>query len=200
MENKYMPKYSNNRFASDYFNRSQLAHNIFTESDIFSLNILSDLRKAMSDEFNSAYQYFTEARILENGNYKPYILKELKQHAMEEYKHANLIADRIMALGGRIDTRPDTMIVQADCKYIEPLNPDSYTIITEAIQGEQCAIQSYTDMATNAQNFGDIGTYDMFQYIIQDEMEHIRDLQKLITMISRPAPAPVASTLRGGYQ
>jgi rubrerythrin len=52
-------------------------------------------------------------------------------------------------------------------------------------------------MATNAQNFGDIGTYDMFQYIIQDEMEHVRDLQKLITMISRPVP--VVPALPGSY-
>lgn len=194
MENKYIPKYSNNRYAADYFNRVQHTQNVFTESDIFSLNILSDLRKAMSDEFNAMYQYFAEARILESGNFRPYILKELKQHAMEEYKHANMIADRIMALGGKIDTRPDTMIVQADCKYLEPLDPDSYTILTEAIQGEQCAIQSYTDMATNAKNFGDIETYDMFQYIIQDEMEHASDLQKLVAMLSGAAGAV------GGYQ
>lgn len=149
---------------------------------IIDLSTLSDLRNAMTDEFLAMYQYFAEVRILENTNIKPYLIKELKQHGMEEFKHAGMLADRIMELGGKIITNPADLFSSktSDCGYTEPTNPDSYQIIMDALNGEQCAIKSYTVMATNALQRGDVATSDMLQYIIQDEITHSNDLQQLI--------------------
>lgn len=159
---------------------------VFQESDtvdgigVVSNNILTNLQEAMADEFLAMYQYFTQVRVLEDSQVKSYIIKELKQHAMEEYKHAGMIADRIIALGGQIITDPSELYTHAGCGLIEPKNPNSLIIVQEAISGENCAIQSYTEMANLAYSIGDIETYDMFQSIIQDEIEHASDLSKLI--------------------
>ncbi len=153
---------------------------IYDGPDVVGMAILTNLNTAMADEFLAMYQYFTQARVLEDSNVKPYIVKELKQHAMEEYKHANMIADRIMELGGKIITNPSELYTLSDCGIIESKNSNSLQIVTEAIQGETCAIESYTTMANYAMSINDIQTYDMFQRIIQDEIEHASDLNKLI--------------------
>lgn len=149
--------------------------------DIITMSILTDLNNAMTDEFLAMYQYFAETRIVES-KYKPFIIKELKQHAMEEYKHAGMIANRIMELGGKIITNPSILFssTSSACGYTEPTTSDPYQIITEADKGEQCAIKTYTLMADNAKQIGDIQTYDMFQKIIKDEIEHSKDLNNLI--------------------
>lgn len=149
--------------------------------DLITLSTLSDLNNAMTDEFLAMYQYFAEVRIIES-NFKPYLIKELKQHAMEEYKHAGWLANRIMELGGRIITDPSLLFSSktSTCGYIEPLNPDAYQIIIDADKGEQCAIKSYTIMADNAKQIGDFKTYDMLNRIIKDEIEHSKDLNNLI--------------------
>lgn len=174
------------RLLSNYSLFPGIGRGLVQESDtpdglgVVSDNVLMNLTDAMADEFLSMYQYFAQVRVLENSNVKPYIIKELKQHAMEEYKHAGMIADRIMALGGQIITNPSKLYTYSGCGIIEPKNPDSLQIVKEAIQGENCAIKSYTEMANFAMSIGDTETYDMFQSIIQDEIEHVSDLSKLI--------------------
>jgi bacterioferritin len=174
------------RLLSNYSLFPGIGSRLVQESDtldslgVVSDNVLMNLNDAMADEFLSMYQYFTQVRVLENSNVKPYIIKELKQHAIEEYKHAGMIADRIIALGGQIITNPSELYTYSGCGIIEPKNPDSLQIVKDAIQGENCAIDSYTKMANFAISINDIQTYDMFQSIIQDEMEHANDLNNLI--------------------
>ena len=149
---------------------------------MFSLEnnmILNNLNEAMADEWLAMFQYFTEVRILEESNFKQTIIKELKQHAMEEYKHAGWIANRIMELGGTIITNPSDLIITSGCGIIEPKNSNSIIILDEAIKGERCAIESYTNMAQIAKMNNDLITYDMFMRIIEDELNHEKELNQL---------------------
>lgn len=149
---------------------------------MFSLEnnmILNNLNEAMADEWLAMFQYFTEVRILEESNFKQAIIKELKQHAMEEYKHAGWIANRIMELGGTIITNPSDLIITSGCGITEPKNSNSIIILDEAIKGERCAIESYTNMAQIAKMNNDLITYDMFMRIIEDELNHEKDLNQL---------------------
>ena len=141
--------------------------------------MLKYLQEAMADEWLAMYQYFSEVRVLEQGPAKLAITKELKQHAIEEYKHAGWLADRILELGGEIETNPATLYTLSGCGITEPKNPNSLIILNEAIQGEQCAINSYMNMAKIAKFHNDIKTYDILMRIIQDEINHKNDLTEL---------------------
>jgi bacterioferritin len=160
-------------------------------------NIIIKLQEAMADEFLAMYQYFSEVRIIEQSNNKNSIIKELKQHAIEEYKHAGWLADRIHELGGTIITNPTTLYTYSSCGITEPKNNNSLQILEEALQGEYCAIKSYTNMAKIAKESGDIKTYDILMRIIQDEREHVKDLSELKSNISNISNINNINKLKG---
>jgi bacterioferritin len=53
------------------------------------------------------------------------------------------------------------------------------SVLTQAINGEQCAIQVYSSLAEITQG-KDIVTYDLASQILADEVEHEEDLQSLL--------------------
>ena len=61
--------------------------------------ILEQLNAALSEEWLSFYQYWIGALVAE-GAMRAEIQKELQKHAEAEYKHAKLVADRIIELEG----------------------------------------------------------------------------------------------------
>ena len=62
-------------------------------------DIITRLNKAYADEWLAYYQYFIEAKVVK-GIMKDAAIAELDQHAADELRHANLVADRILQLGG----------------------------------------------------------------------------------------------------
>ena len=61
--------------------------------------VLEQLNAALSEEWLSFYQYWIGALVAE-GAMRAEIQKELQKHAEAEYKHAKLVADRIIELEG----------------------------------------------------------------------------------------------------
>lgn len=61
--------------------------------------IIKLLNKAYADEWLAYYQYFIEAKVVK-GIMKDAAIVELTQHATDELRHANMLADRILQLGG----------------------------------------------------------------------------------------------------
>ena len=55
--------------------------------------IITVLNKAYADEWLAYYQYFIEAKVIK-GIMKDAAISELTQHATDELRHANMLADR----------------------------------------------------------------------------------------------------------
>ena len=89
-----------------------------------------------------------------------------------------MLADRIIQLGGTPILHPKEWFEKANCPYEAPENPDVTAILKQAIKGEQCAIEVYSQIASITQN-KDIVTYDLVSQILADEVEHEEDLQGL---------------------
>jgi bacterioferritin len=66
----------------------------------------------------------------------------------------------------------------SNCGYESPDNPDVLAVLEQAIKGEQCAIDVYSQIADITRN-KDIVTYDIVSQILADEVEHEEDLQAL---------------------
>jgi len=139
--------------------------------------VIALLNKAYADEWLAYYQYFIEAKVVK-GIMKDAVLAELNQHAADELRHANMVADRILQLGGKPLLHPKDWFTYANCAYESPTNPDVMKILEQAIKGEQCAIEIYSSIAELTQG-KDIVTYDIVSGILADEVEHEEDLQAL---------------------
>jgi bacterioferritin len=139
--------------------------------------IIALLNKAYADEWLAYYQYFIEAKVTK-GIMKDAVVAELTLHAADELRHANLVADRILQLGGTPLLDPQEWFKQTNCGYDAPQNFDVVAILKDSIKGEQCAISTYSSIADIVKD-KDIITYNIVSQILADEVEHEEDLQAL---------------------
>ncbi len=135
------------------------------------------LNRAYADEWLAYYQYFIEAKVIK-GIMKDAAIAELEQHATDELRHANMVADRILQLGGTPLLNPKEWFTQTNCGYEEPKDFDVVAILEDSIKGEQCAISTYSSIADIVKD-KDIITYNIVSEILADEVEHEEDLQAL---------------------
>lgn len=141
------------------------------------IEIITTLNKAYADEWLAYYQYFIEAKVIK-GIMKDAAIAELTQHAADELRHANMLADRILQLGGTPLLHPQEWFTHTNCGYEEPKDFDVVSILEDSIKGEQCAISIYSQLADMTRH-KDIVTYDIVSEILADEVEHEEDLQTL---------------------
>ncbi|MDD2905931.1 MAG: ferritin-like domain-containing protein [Sulfurimonas sp.] len=139
--------------------------------------VITLLNKAYADEWLAYYQYFIESKVIK-GLMKDAAVVELNQHAADELRHATMIADRILQLGGTPLLHPQDWLSHTNCGYDAPKDFDVVKILQDAIKGEQCAIRTYSSIVETTRN-KDIVTYDIISAILADEVEHEEDLQAL---------------------
>ena len=139
--------------------------------------IITLLNKAYADEWLAYYQYYIESKVIK-GIMKDAAIAELDQHAADELRHADMVAQRILQLGGTPLLNPKEWFTHTNCGYEEPKDFDVVAILEDAIKGEQCAIDTYSALADMTKD-KDIVTYDIVSQILADEVEHEEDLQAL---------------------
>ena len=139
--------------------------------------VIQMLNKAYADEWLAYYQYYIEEKVVK-GIMKDAAIAELRQHAADELRHADMVAQRILQLGGTPLLNPKAWFTQTNCGYEEPGDFDVVAILEDAIKGEQCAISTYSGLAELTRN-KDIVTYDIVSQILADEVEHEEDLMAL---------------------
>ncbi len=136
------------------------------------------LNKALSDEWLAYYQYWIGAKVVK-GPTKDAVITELVQHATEELGHADMIALRIMQLGGTPVLEPKEWYNLTNCGYDVPSDPFVRMILEQNIKGERCAIETYNKLMAIVKDKDPI-TYNMVLTIISQEVEHEEDLQSLL--------------------
>ena len=144
--------------------------------------IIDMLNRAYADEWLAYYQYYIEEKVVK-GIMKDAAIAELNQHATDELRHADMVAQRILQLGGTPLLNPKEWFTHTNCGYEEPKDFDVVAILEDAIKGEQCAIETYSKIAEMTKD-KDIVTYDIVSSILADEVEHEEDLQALHDDIS----------------
>ena len=136
------------------------------------------LRNAYADEWLAYYQYWVSAQIVK-GRRRNEVVSELTEHAGDELRHAELLSERIMQLGGAPITNITELNESANCKYADPANPDSVEILKQVIDGERCAIDVYNKLLDMLRQKDPV-TYHVILEIIEDEIEHEDDFETLL--------------------
>ncbi|MBN2371029.1 MAG: ferritin-like domain-containing protein [Vicinamibacteria bacterium] len=140
-------------------------------------DLIKTLNKAFADEWLAYYQYWLGAKVAK-GPMKEAIITELTEHAADELRHADMLANRILQLGGTPLTRPEEWIRQSGCGYDAPDDPFVMELLKQNIKGEQCAIDVYQKIVALTREKDPV-TYNIALQILQDEVEHEEDLEAL---------------------
>lgn len=126
-----------------------------------SQELLSLLNDAIAREIQVSIQYMWQ-HIQWTGVKAFAVKEEFKNIAIEEMKHAEIIAERLFYLGGIPTTKPTPINVGSNLK--EMLEQD--------VKDEENAIEMYKKIVSLAEKEGDITTSEIFRDILEDEEDH----------------------------
>ena len=133
-------------------------------------SLISQLNAALAEEWLAYYQYWVGALVVE-GAMRADVQSEFEEHAEEERKHAQLLANRIIELEGVPVLDPKKWFELARCKYDAPQEFDSISLLKDNVASERCG--------------KDFTTCDIAKHILAEEEEHEQDLQDYLTDITR---------------
>lgn len=142
-------------------------------------HIIQSLNKAFIDEWIAYYQYWIGAK-LATGPSKEKAIGEFLEHANDERRHADAILTLILQLDGTPITAPDEWSDLSNCKYENPTDPSSVTLVKQNIKAEECAISSYAKLIDE---IDDPDIISVLKSILKDELKHKKDLMNIIDNI-----------------
>ena len=111
------------------------------------------------------------------GLASPRIAEEFMVHAKEEEAHADLIAERIVQLGGSPDFSPSTLVGRSHADYDE--SSELKAMIRANLIAERIAVEAYRQMI-NLIGDKDPSTRRMLEGILHDEEEHAEELADML--------------------
>ncbi|ART47398.1 ferritin-like domain-containing protein [Acidovorax carolinensis] len=112
-----------------------------------------------------------------HGMASPAIAAEFMVHANEEAAHADLIARRIVQLGGEPDFAPDTLLARSHADY--DTSSDLKAMVKANLVAERIAVEAYRQMIALIGD-KDPTTKRMLEGILADEEEHADELKDLL--------------------
>ena len=107
------------------------------------------------------------------GLASPAIAEEFLVHANEETEHADMIAERIVQLGGEPDFNPTSLLARSHAEYDESL--DLKAMIKANLVAERVAIEAYTQTIRLIGD-KDSTTRRIVEHILSQEQEHAEEL------------------------
>ncbi len=138
--------------------------------------VLKVLNEALATEIVCVLRY-KRHYFMAKGIHAQSVAAEFAQHAAEEQGHADLIAERIVQLGGAPDFSPAGLATRSHSEYAE--GNDLPEMIKEDLIAERIAIGSYGEIIRYLGN-DDPTTRVMLEGILAKEEEHAEDLSSLL--------------------
>lgn len=105
------------------------------------------------------------------------VAAEFLEHANEEQLHADMLAARIVQLGGDPNFSPEGLLSRSHAEYDD--SPELHAMIKEDLVAERIAIDSYREMIAYLDK-NDPTTRRMLEEILAQEEEHANDLAGLL--------------------
>ena len=134
------------------------------------------LNEALATEIVCVLRY-KRHYFMASGIHAESVAAEFLQHANEEQGHADLIAQRIVQLGGAPNFNPEGLLSRSHAEYVE--GDTLIDMIKEDLVAERIAIDSYREIIQYLAN-DDPTTRRMMEGILAMEEEHADDLVNLL--------------------
>lgn len=135
--------------------------------------IIEFLNRILKNELTAINQYFLHSKILKNFGYEKLAQKEYEE-SIDEMKHADILADRILYLGGFPNFQDlGKLMVGEDAK--EMLESD--------LKMEINAIKDLQEATHYAEETKDYGTVELLSEILVSEEQHYLWLKQQLNVI-----------------
>jgi bacterioferritin len=137
--------------------------------------VVSLLNEALATELVCVMRY-RRHHFMARGIHSKSVADEFLIHANQELEHADMIAERIVQLGGEPDFDPDSLRARSHAEYVAGSTLEN--MIKENLVAERIAIDSYRDMI-NYLGDKDPTTRRMLESILAVEEEHADEMADL---------------------
>lgn len=138
--------------------------------------VIKLLNEALATELVCVLRY-RRHYFMARGVHARGIAAEFLAHSNEELGHADLLAARIVQLGGEPDFAPDSLTGRSHAEYVA--GNTLFGMIREDLVAERVAINSYRDMIRYL-GHDDPTTSDILKGILAVEEEHADELADLL--------------------
>ena len=143
--------------------------------------VIKILNESLATEIVCVLRY-KRHHFMASGIHAESVAAEFLQHANEEQGHADLIAQRIVQLGGAPNFNPEGLLSRSHAEYVE--GDTLLDMIKEDLVAERIAIDSYREIIQYLGN-DDPTTRRMMEGILAMEEEHADDLVSLLGEIGK---------------
>src|ERR1044072_6247878 len=138
--------------------------------------VLKLLNEALATEIICTLRY-KRHYFMAQGIHAQSVAAEFLEHAGEEQRHADQIAERITQLGGAPDFSPEGLVSRSHAEYVEGDSLED--MIKEDLVAERIAIDSYKEMVLYLGE-KDPTSRRLMEEILAKEEEHADDLANLL--------------------
>ena len=138
-------------------------------SDAARKQLIDGLNQDLQGEFQAIIMYRLYASMVQ-GPYRQELRTFFANEIPEELTHAQLLADKICALGGTPASTPLPVKVVADAK----------AMIQAALDAELETIQRYVTRRKQAEEAGEPGLAADFDTLLSDESNHRDELRQML--------------------
>jgi bacterioferritin len=139
------------------------------QTDARKNKLLEGLNQDLQGEFQAIIMYRLYASMVQ-GPYRQELRTFFANEIPEELTHAQILADKIAALGGTPAAVPTPVPVVADAK----------AMLEVALQAEVETLARYVKRRTQAEAAGEHGLAADFDTIIADESKHRDELRQML--------------------
>jgi bacterioferritin len=131
--------------------------------------LIKGLNEDLKGEFQAIIMYRIYASMVQ-GPYRQELRAFFSNEIPEELRHAQVLADKIAALGGTPAASPAPVPVVAEAK----------AMLEAALKAELETIDRYVNRRKQAEAIGEHGLAAEFDTIISDETNHRDELQQML--------------------
>ncbi len=131
--------------------------------------LIDALNEDLASEFQAVIMYTTYSAQL-TGPYRPQLVQFMQSEIPDELGHAQFLADKIASLGGLPSKKP----------VIVPEAETPKEMLENIMEAEKNAVAGYTQRASQAKEYGDLGLVVQLEDMVRDETGHYEETRKLL--------------------
>ena len=131
--------------------------------------LIQGLNEDLAHEYQAIIQYTTYAAVV-SGIHRQELKESFLAEIQDELRHAQLLSDKIAALGGKPTTVPAPV----------PEAEDARAMLEAILKAEAETVARYVKRMKEAEAFGDYGLANDLQEIISEETRHKEETEKLL--------------------
>lgn len=140
------------------------------ETEVTKEDLVDGLNEDLAAEFQAIITYRLFASLASGPN-RQQIRDFFTSEVLDELEHAEILADKIVALGGEPETEPLPVELSRD-------NREMFEI---ALQAESDTIVRYEERIRQADALGETGLKVQLEDLISDETEHKEEIERILT-------------------